>query len=122
MFILASQPISEVPAEVITSTSKAIIEGGGLLGALLLLSVLVNLVLGWVVIRVQNLRVTDTDRTRNTAEKMVETFAGVQNTLSNLNDAQKVQAAAMQTLMQTVNTILLQAMTRGSHPPTHGGG
>jgi uncharacterized protein HemX len=119
MFATLSQPIAEVPAEVVTKASEAIIESGGLLGALLILSVVINLVLGWVVIRVQNARVKDTDRIASTAKTMVETFAGVQNALANLHDAQKNQASAIQTLM---NTILLQSVTRGVHPPTLGGG
>ena len=112
MYASISQPVAQVPAEVITDTSKAIIEGGGLVGALLLLSVLINLLLGWVVIRVQNARVKDTERVMATSEKMVETFAGVQNTLSNLKDANASQASAMTMLTSSMNTILLQAVTR----------
>ena len=107
MNLLISQPVPQVPTDVISNTSKAIIDNGGLLGALLILSVLINVLLGWVVIRVQNARVKDTERIMATSEKMVETFAGVQNTLSNLNEAARSQAAAM-------NTILLQAITRPS--------
>lgn len=105
-----------------TKTSDAIIEGGGLLGALLLLSVLVNLVLGWVVIRVQNARVKDTERIGATAEKMVETFAGVQNTLSNLSGTSQTQAQAVQHLTTTMQTLLLASTRSGPLPGSGGGG
>ena len=117
------QPV-KVPDEVVTNAGNKIIEAGGLVGALLVVSVILNIVLVWVVIRVQNARVTDNAKIAQTAEKMVTTFASVDNALGNLNKTNETQSSAIQTLTQTVNTVLMQAMAMGRGPtmPPHSGG
>lgn len=111
MLLAALQPVAQVPAEVAVKAGTTLIESG-VLGALLVVSLLGNVALVWLAFRAMNLRVEDTKRTSDLSEKMVTTFAQVNGTLASLNDASKTQAVALQSLTSTMNTILMSALTR----------
>lgn len=110
MLLFALQPV-QIPGEVAAKAGTTIVESG-VLGALLVVSILANVALVWLAFRVMNNRVDDTKKLADLSEKMVSTFAEVNGTLASLNDANKLQASALQTLTATVNTILLSLLTK----------
>jgi uncharacterized protein HemX len=118
--LAAFQSVPQVPAEVtavMAKSSDAILQQG-VLGALLILSVIGNVVLVWLVIKVQNKRVEDTSPLHQLAEKMVATFTEVRGTIESLDDNSRSHAAATQALTQSVNSLLLSLLARaGIVPP-----
>lgn len=120
MLLAAFQPVAQIPADVAVKAGTTLIESG-VLGALLIVSVLINVALGWVTIRTMNKRVEDTKRLADLSEKMVSTFAEVNGTLDNMEQGDKTQSAALQGLASTMNSILLAMLTRGTSPlpPPH---
>lgn len=124
MSVLALQPI-QVPGEVATKAGLTLIESG-VLGTLLVVSVLANVALVWLLVRVMNKRVEDSRKIADVTEKMVATFGEVKNTLDNLDDGSNTQAAALQALNATMQTLLLSTLTRSGmlsqgHLPQSGG-
>lgn len=107
---MAADPVA-VPAEVAVKAGTTIIESG-VLGALLIVSVLANVALVYVLIRLQNKRVEDMRKNAEVAEKMVTAFSSVNGTLDGLDENNKVQAAALQALSTTMQTILLTMLNR----------
>jgi|SRR5688572_16967522 len=110
------QPVAQIPSEVAVKAGTTLIESG-VLGALLVVSVLANVALVWLAFRVMNKRVDDTKKLADLSEKMVTTFAEVNGTLDSLDEAQKTQASALQALTTTMNTILLSTFARQSVVP-----
>lgn len=123
MFVAAFQPVAQIPAEVAAKAGITLVESG-VLGALLVVSVLANVALVWLAFRTMNKRVEDTKKIADLTEKMVTTFAEVNGTLDNMEQSDKTQAAALQGLASTMNSILLSMLTRANvpHPlpPPHG--
>lgn len=101
--------LSQVPApaaEVATKASNTIIESG-VLGALLIVAVLGIIVLVWLLVRVQNARVSDIQKQAEVANRMVETFTRVNETLEELIEGSKEEAKALQAVQGTMQNILL---------------
>lgn len=107
---MGNAPI-QIPTDVASKASTTIIESG-VLGALLIISVLANIVLVWVLVRTMNQRVEDTKSIAEVSEKMVKTFADVNGTLEGMNDDQKAEMATLNGMNQILNTILMSIMTR----------
>lgn len=84
----------------------------GVLGACLILSLLGNIALVWLVVRVQNLRVKDYMEVSKVAQDMVTTFAAVDRTLKDLNDSSKTQNSALQGVTTTLNTMMMSMLAR----------
>jgi uncharacterized protein HemX len=102
-------------------SSDRIISDGGILGACLILSLLGNIALVWLLVRVQNARVQDTLTVSKVAQDMVTTFGNVDNALKNLNDSSKNQQSALQSVAAAINTLMMGVIARGSNhsgPPT----
>jgi hypothetical protein len=115
MLLSALQPVAQVSAEVATKAGTTLVESG-ILGTLLVVSLLGNAALIYFAFRALNLRVKDLKELAALSEKMVTTFAQVNGTLGTLNEASKTQAAVLQSLMTTMNTLVMSALTR-SPPP-----
>lgn len=118
MFLLASQPVAQVPAEVAAKAGTTLIESG-VLGTLLVVSILANVALVWLAFRAMNLRVEDTKKIAELSEKMVTTFSSVNGTLASLNSASQTQANALQALTSTMNTVLMSALASRGIGPGH---
>ena len=118
MFLLASQPVAQVPAEVAAKAGTTLIESG-VLGTLLVVSILANVALVWLAFRAMNLRVEDTKKIAELSEKMVTTFSSVNGTLASLNNASQTQANALQALTSTMNTVLMSALASRGIGPGH---
>lgn len=93
-------------------SSDRIISDGGVLGACLILSLLGNVALVWLLVRVQNSRVKDTLTVSKVAQDMVTTFATVNSALEDLNDASKTQNSAVQGMTATLNTLTMGMLAR----------
>lgn len=113
------QPV-QVPGEIASKAGTTIIESG-VLGALLIVSVLANIALVYVVIKTQNRRVEDQREISKVSEKMVRTFSEFSSTLEDLDESQKAQVNSIQGLAQTLNTILMAIMSRQGHGSQVGG-
>jgi hypothetical protein len=85
----------------------------GVLGACLILSLLGNVALVWLLVRVQNARVQDGRDVSKVAQDMVTTFSGVDGTLKNLNESSRTQNAALQGVTVTLNTLTMGMLARG---------
>jgi hypothetical protein len=91
----------------------------GVLGACLILSLLGNVALVWLLVRVQNARVQDTQSVSKVAQDMVTTFNTVDSTLERLNESSKTQSAALQGVASTLNTLTMGMLARvGNSSPT----
>jgi hypothetical protein len=114
--LFAFQPSTEIAAkttaDLVGKAGGSVIESG-VLGALLILSVLGNIALVWLLVRVQNARVTDVGKISTIAQEMVSTFARAEASWSNLNESSKTQVTAMQALTNTLNTVVISALNRG---------
>src|SRR3954471_14508258 len=91
----------------------------GVLGACLILSLLGNVALVWLLVRVQNARVQDTQGVSKVAQDMVTTFNTVDGTLERLNESSKTQSAALQGVAATLNTLTLSMLSRVGHGSSH---
>lgn len=124
MLALVLQPIAQIPSDVATKAGTTIVESG-VLGALLIVSVLANIALVWLLFRVQNARVADTKAAGEVSNKMVEAFTRVNETMEDFNKSGEEQARALQALDNTMrNLLLLRIAHPGVLPPTippHGG-
>lgn len=99
-------------------SSDRIVSDGGVLGACLILSLLGNVALVWLLVRVQNARVQDTQGISKVAQDMVTTFNTVDSTLKTLNESSKSQSSALQGVASTLNTLTMGMLARagGSSP------
>lgn len=99
-------------------SSDRIVSDGGVLGACLILSLLGNVALVWLLVRVQNSRVQDTQGISKVAQDMVTTFNTVDSTLKTLNESSKSQNSALQGVASTLNTLTMGMLARagGSSP------
>jgi len=109
MFAAAFQPVAQVSSDLATKAGTTLIESG-ILGSLLVASVLGNIALIWLLVKVQNLRVADTKAIAIVSEKMVTTFGNVESALRNLHESNK-------TLSTMLNTVLMSALSRSGAPP-----
>ena len=111
-------------AEAGASAGLSIIESG-ILGALLILSVVLNIWLIRTVIGVQNLRISDKDGDSKRIEalnsKLVEIFSGVKNSLDNLTLAEKEGQGILKSVKQSLDTVILAAVQASNRPPRGGG-
>jgi uncharacterized protein HemX len=119
MFLALLQPVAQVPAEVAAKAGTTLIESG-ILGTLLVVSVLGNAALIWLALRTMNKRVEDGKALHALSEKMVTTFASMETAVEDLNDADKAQTMALQSMKSTLDTLLMSMAVRGvpnNHPP-----
>lgn len=120
LFLL--QPSAQIPGpteaaikmavDAALKSSDRIISDGGILGACLILSLLGNVALVWLLVRVQNARVQDTLTISKVAQDMVTTFNTVDGTLKNLNESSKSQSGALQGVAATLNTLTMSMLSR----------
>jgi uncharacterized protein HemX len=106
MLALSMGQVPGAATEVATKASNTIIESG-VLGALLIVAVLGIVVLVWLLVRVQNARVSDIQKQAEVANRMVETFTQVKETLEELIESSKEEARALQAVQNTMQNILL---------------
>jgi hypothetical protein len=127
----AQVPDEAVKAAVETALrSSNVIVDQGVLGACLMLSLMGNIALVWLLVRVQNMRVKDQLAINEVAKEMVGTFAKVDGTLEDLNKVSNSQNTILQGVTNTLNTLMMGLVTRGAsifHPPppssnNHGSG
>lgn len=119
MFAVVFQPVTQIPGEVMTKAGTTLIESG-VLGTLLVVSILANVALVWLCFRVMNKRVEDTKKNADLSEKMVTTFTEVGGTLDSMESAMKMQANALQSLTTTMSAILMSLMARQGNVPQSG--
>lgn len=90
----------------------------GILGALLVLSVGLNIWLVRTVINVQNQRITDKDtdsrRIEKLNEKLITVFGEMKNSLDNLTAAETTGQGILQSVKQSLDTVILAAVQGGS--------
>lgn len=103
MFIAAL----EIPVEPVTKAAEAVVQYGGLLGGLLVLSLAANAALVWLLWKSQNARVEDQSKFGLVAEKMAVTFTKVEGALENYDDSNKAQITVMQNLTTSLNMLLM---------------
>ena len=112
----AAQPIPDealkAAVEAALRSSNTIIDQG-VLGACLILSLLGNVALVWLLVRVQNMRVKDQQEIAKVAQDMVVTFGKVDGALEDLNDVSKAQNGLLGTVKQTLDTLMMGLITRG---------
>jgi tetrahydromethanopterin S-methyltransferase subunit D len=127
------QPAVQVPDPALNAAVEAALRSSntiidqGVLGACLILSLLGNIALVWLLVRVQNLRVQDQLSVAKVAQDMVVTFGTVDHALKDLNDAAKIHNGALQGVTNTLNTMMMGLITRGGSifqlaPPSQGNG
>lgn len=89
----------------------------GILGALLVLSVALNIWLVKTVINVQNLRIADKDtdskRIEGLNEKLITVFGEMKNSLDNLTAAEMSGQGILQSVKQSLDTVILAAVQGG---------
>lgn len=114
------QPTVQVSDAAIKAAVEAALKSGGViadqgvLGACLILSLLGNVALVWLLMRVQNLRVQDLNGVHKVAQEMVATFSKVDGALEEQNEAGKTQHLAIQGVTTTLNTLMLALVSRGT--------
>lgn len=101
-------------AQAATKAGESLITQGGILGTLLILSLIANGLLVWLVVRTQNLRVADRAEISDVAKQMVATFTKVEGMLANVNDSSKAQTSTLQMLTNTMNSIVMAALGRST--------
>ncbi len=131
MLLWLSQPDAQAPGlsetalkaaiDAALKSSDRIIDDGGVLGACLILSLLGNVALVWLLVRVQNRRVQDTLTISKVAQDMVTTFATVDNALKSLNETSKTQTAALQGVSSSLNTLMMGVLARVGFAAAHNG-
>lgn len=112
------QPAVQVPDPALNAAVEAALRSSntiidqGVLGACLILSLLGNIALVWLLVRVQNLRVQDQLNVAKVAQDMVVTFGTVDHALKDLNDASKTHNTALQGVTHTLNTLMMGLLSR----------
>ena len=114
--------------EQIASTSAkaglSILESS-ILGAITVLAFAIAIFAIWKLVKVQDQRVKDKESTNDKMEKLMEkfitTFSKMENALTNLTQAEKDGQALLQSMKQSQETIILEAV-RGRSPAPGGGG
>lgn len=85
-----------------------------ILGALLILSVCLNIWLVSTVIKVQNARIADKDtdsrRIEKLNEKLITVFGEMKNSLDNLTAAETAGQGILQSVKQSLDTVILAAV------------
>jgi len=88
-----------------------------IIGALLILSVALNIWLMKTVIGVQNLRIEDKDkdskRIEGLNEKLITVFGEMKNSLDNLTAAEMSGQGILQSVKQSLDTVILAAVQSG---------
>ena len=117
-------------AEVGGTAGLSIIESS-ILGALLILSVVLNIWLVKTVIGVQDKRIddkdTDSKRIEKLNEKLITVFSEFKNSLDNLTAAEMSGQGILQSVKQALDTVILEAVRgrgslgRGPTSPPGGG-
>lgn len=111
-------------AEAGANAGLSIVESG-ILGALLVLSVGLNIWLMKTVIDVQNLRIkdkdTDSKRIEKLNEKLITVFGEMKNSLDNLTAAEISGQGILQSVKQSLDTIILAAVQAGRNLRPGGG-
>ena len=114
--LLSATLQGKAAAEVGTSAGLSIIESS-ILGALLLLSVGLNIWLMKTVIDVQNKRIDDKDADSKRIEKLngklITVFGEMKNSLDNLTAAEISGQGILQSVKQSLDTIILAAVQAG---------
>lgn len=115
----AFQSGPQLPTELVTKAGTTIIDSG-VLGALLVLSVIANAALVIFLFRVQNKRVLESSKVATVAEKMVMTFDKVDGTLEDLTEASKTQATTMQMFIAVMSASGRSSPSPALPPPRKG--
>jgi hypothetical protein len=120
--------------------AKEVAESGGkaglsivessILGALLILSVCLNIWLVSTVIKVQNARIADKDKDSKRIEdlngKLITVFGEMKNSLDNLTAAETTGQGILQSVKQSLDTVILAAvqgtLRPGASPTPRPGG
>lgn len=112
LFLLAGDETGSL----VTEAGSAVVRYGGLLGALLLLSVILNVWLLRTVIKVQNLRLDDRDKMADKMETLVtkhtEVIAEFKPTIQALAAAEKDGHETILSLKNSVDGAILEAIKR----------
>lgn len=86
----------------------------GVVGAILILSVAINIFAVYKLSKVQDLRVRDqqrmSDKIQGLTEKMTAAFSGMKNSLDNLTQAEKDGQTVLQALKQSLDTVIRDAV------------
>ena len=111
---MQAQEITEVGGK----AGLSIIESS-ILGALLILSVVLNIWLVATVIKVQNLRIEDKDKDSKRIEdlnsKLITVFGEMKNSLDNLTASETTGQSLLQSVKQSLDTVILAAVQGGSN-------
>ena len=111
---------AQVPDEAVKAAVEAALRSSntiidqGVLGACLILSLIGNVALVWLLVRVQNMRVKDQLAINEVAKEMVGTFAKVDGALEDLNKVSVSQNTILQGVTNTLNTLMMGLVTRGA--------
>lgn len=111
---MQAQEITEVGGK----AGLSIIESS-ILGALLILSVVLNIWLVATIIKVQNLRIEDKDKDSKRIEdlnsKLITVFGEMKNSLDNLTASETTGQSLLQSVKQSLDTVILAAVQGGSN-------
>lgn len=126
VLLFAAMQAKEV-AEAGSRAGLSIVESS-ILGALLILSVILNIWLVSTVIKVQNSRIADKDKDSKRIEdlntKLITVFGEMKNSLDNLTAAETTGQGVLQSVKQSLDTVILSAvqgnLRTGHSPPTGG--
>ena len=127
-YLLASAAMqAKEVAETGGKAGLSIVESS-ILGALLILSVVLNIWLVKTVIGVQNLRIEDKDKDSKRIEglnaKLITVFGEMKNSLDNLTAAEMSGQGILQSVKQSLDTVILAAvqgtLRPGPAPPPGG--
>lgn len=113
MFPLLSAAQAAEATETGVRAGLSVIESG-VLGALLVLSVGLNV---WVIatlIKLQNSRIddktSDSKRIESLNEKLITAFSGMKNSLDNVNETSKAAASGLQAVKNSIDNVILLAV------------
>jgi hypothetical protein len=116
-FALAAQ--TKEAAEAGARAGLTIVESS-ILGALLILSVALNIWAISILIKVQNKRVDDKERDatrlQDLNQKLITVLSGLENAVENLAKAEKEGQGVLQGVKQSLDTVILAAVQRGGRP------
>jgi hypothetical protein len=127
-----SQPIEKISSGLIDDAGKAIIDAGGITGALLVVSVIMNVVLVWAYVNANNKNVDKYVEVSKASDKMLTTFGKFEGSIASLTSeakshgmsiSQLVSASdrvnnAMTSVQHTLNTLMLYQGVNRNNPPS----
>jgi uncharacterized protein HemX len=119
--LLSAQPVN-IPDAAITKATDTIIDATGVVGALLVVSAILNIVMVWTLLRTSAKHSKEYVSAFSTNANMISTFDKVQDSVKNLASEGKTQTTSVQQLsvavdrlgnsislmQQSINTLMLQ--------------